>query len=84
MNNFLQNNGIVSGSPTRQETALVRTNNMIKDGSKAMNKDFGDNCVDDVAKANGSKVFVGYRGLNFNKGNKGVRYGGVEMAGKEG
>ena len=85
MNNFLQNNGIVSGAPTRQETALARTNNIIKDGPEAMDKDFGDNFVDDVAKANGSKVFVGGRGLNFrNEGNESVGYGGVKMARKEG
>jgi len=54
----VQNNGIVSGAPTRQKIALVETNNIVKNRSKAMSKDFGDNFVDDIAKANGTKVFV--------------------------
>jgi len=30
----------------------------IKNRSKAMNKDFGDNFVDDIVKGNGTKIFV--------------------------
>jgi len=59
MNNFLQNNRIVSCSPTRQKATLVRPNNRIKDWSETVNQDFGDELINDITQADGSKVFEG-------------------------
>lgn len=46
-----------------------------------MNKDFGDNFVNDVTKVDWPKIFEGSRGLNFkDKGYDGIWGGWVKMA----
>lgn len=58
MNDFLQNNIIVRGASTRQKTVLVGANNSIKNRSEAKDKDFGNDFVNNDAKANRSEIFV--------------------------
>jgi len=65
MDNFLQNNRVFISAPTLQKTALVGTNNSIKDRPKAVEKDFGDDFVGYVGKAYGTEIFVGLGRVNF-------------------
>jgi len=58
MDDFLQNNKVIRSSPTRQKAALVRANNIIKDGSETLNQDFSNDFIDNVAQTNGPEVFV--------------------------
>lgn len=62
VSNFLQNNRVVISAPTWQKTALVGPNNIVKDRSEAMDKDFGDDFIGYVAEA---EVFIGFRRVKF-------------------
>jgi len=85
MNNFLQNNRVVRSAPTLQKTALVGTNNIIKDQPDTVDKDFCNDFLGYVAKADRPKVFVSFERVDFgDKSNEGVRYGGVEKTSVEG
>jgi len=73
VNNFLQNNRVVRSAPSWQKTALVGTNNVIK------------NRPEKTTKADWSKVFVGFWLVDFgDKGNERVTYGRVEKTSLEG
>jgi hypothetical protein len=79
VDDFLQNNRVFRSAPTLQKTALVGTNNIIKDRPKAVDKDFGDNFVSDIAKAYGTEIFVGLRSVYFRyKSNESIRYAWVK------
>jgi len=63
---------------------LVGTNNIVKNRVEAHDKDFGNEFVNDVAEANGSKIFEGLRLVNFgNERNESVRNGRVKVASLE-
>lgn len=49
MNDFLQNNDIVRSTSTKQEATLVGDNNSIKNKRKAMDQDFCDSLVNNIA-----------------------------------
>ena len=73
MKNFLQNNGVIRCSPTRQKAALEGANNIIKDRSKTLNQNFSDDFVNNVTQTDGPKVFVSVRWVHLrNKCNESV------------
>lgn len=79
MKNFLQNNRVVSSAPTRKKTALIGTNNNIKNRPEAVNQDFGNKLVNNIAKAYRSEVFVGIVRVGFgNEGNESIINSGIK------
>jgi len=85
VNNFLQNNKVVRSAPTWQKTALVGTNNIIKNRPETVNKDCSDDFAGYVTKVDWSKVFVGFWLVNFrDKGNESICYSWVKKTSFEG
>ncbi|MED6222006.1 hypothetical protein PIB30_060250 [Stylosanthes scabra] len=65
MKHFLSNDNVLYGPSSRNKTALQRTNNFIQKRPKSIDKNFGDDFINYVAKTDRSKLFHTIRSVHF-------------------
>lgn len=85
VDNFLEDNSIVSGSSSWKKAALEGTNKVAENRANPLNQDFGQNLVYGVTQTDWSKFFEGLTGINFgNQGYESVGKGWVKITRREG
>lgn len=68
---FLCHNSILNSTMTRNETTIKGTNKLIKEGTKPLNNNLGNDLVDNITQAYRFEVLEMFRMVNFwNKNNK--------------
>lgn len=73
MNDLMSGDGHIKNLSTRDEPLLTQTDKRVKKGFESIDQDFGEDLVDNIAKADWAKVFQRRRILNFgDQSNEGV------------
>lgn len=75
---FLDNDNIIWNSPTSKEIVLTGTNDNWEKGLDAIDNDYGDQLINNIAKSNRCKTLDGFSILNLRNGEE---VGGVHMVG---